>query len=479
MLSITKSRNIVIAGLIACVASGIFLRNVYLALSIGAGFLYIGLVFKKPIYHVYFLLLTSVRFLGYIDPEEFVRIPNAFKLIDVLLVISFLLYFIKHPDSVENNKNNEIVTKIFIFILFATIFQIIFTSIRFQLPFINCFKSGRNYLCFFTGLFVLKLFDTDHDRQRILRFIFIIAVIQSILVILQNIFGNYRFLGYTRIIDQEIGNASVMRVYLPSDIYVLASFSLAFWMLFFRDKVFESWILLTISFLTGFAILLSFTRSYWICLALILALPLLVVHGIQSVKHITLLLFIAVFLFTIILFSNRTILTVKNRITSISDEVGNYTGNFAYRFEENKKRMDIIKQHLIIGPGFVHADDAPKLFDFRTLKKPERASILQTNDSGILTWLLSFGILGMIWLSYVLYFLFIKTRKMVIVKHNQVGIVVGIMAFVWSLWISSITTTGFTFTKGVICFSTVMYLFAGTIKEKVEEGIVSNKLYFS
>ena len=125
----------------------------------------------------------------------------------------------------------------------------------------------------------------------------------------------------------------------------------------------------------------------------------------------------------------------------------------------------MIKKHPVVGVGLVHPNYAPDIFNFWTLNKPKRASILQTNDSGIITWLVTFGGIGIAWVLWMLGYLFLTTKGVIGKEKKETGVIVGIASYIWCVWLTSLTTTGFTFSRGVIVFSVLLYLYSGFVKE--------------
>ena len=111
--------------------------------------LFIFLVFK-PQWIAYLFLLSSVRFLGMIDVEVFLRLPGFFKFTDLVFLLMIGVYIF---DAVKNGfyfpfKNQVHVTLAWIVFSFTllVILQIVVTSLRFDLPFVSAIKVGRGYL---------------------------------------------------------------------------------------------------------------------------------------------------------------------------------------------------------------------------------------------------------------------------------------------------------------------------------------------
>ena len=428
---------------------------------------YLFVVYKSPLINLYVFILTSVSFFGYFNPEFFLHLPGFFKLIDVLFCIFIALYIIrkyqaKYIERLRPRNGISKVAKRLLWLLIGfTVFQIGLASIKYNVPMIDSFKIGRHYLYFFIGIFAIDFFYDKKSSIKIIKFLFVIAIIQSLLVILQNIFGGIAFLGYTKIIDQVIGEDVVRRIYMPAYFYVMAVFTVSFWMAFLRTNIFSKKYLIFIITITGIAILLSYTRTLWVTAIVSIIFPMALMQKKVFFRYTILLLSIVLFMGVVFtFFAGKKTDIIKTRTVSILDNVIHYKGTFAVRFEENRKRLELIKQNIILGgPGFVHPYQAPDVFGFRTLGKLKHSTKVQTNDSGILTWLLAFGVVGVVWVLFLLWWM-AKLAKKALHLHEEAGLIVGIASYVVSAWLTSLTTTGFTFSRGVIFLSIALYIFS-------------------
>ena len=454
----------------------IFLNNSLFSLAICLALVYFFIIKRNPIIHFYHFLLVNVSFLGFLNPEVFFRLPGIFKFIDLLFGIFIVLYILnKYPRKLlafqaMKNFRVEKTIKFFLWsIIFFTLFQMGITSFRYDVSLLSCFKIGRHYLYFFTGIIAIDIFSKKADGIKILKFLFFLANLQSVLIILQNILGSkFFFLGYTKMISQPIGGAVVQRIYMPAGFYVMAVFIMAFWMFFLQTNIFSKKKLIYTVLLTGIAIFLSYTRTIWVMAFIGVLLPLCLISKKAFLKYIVFSFIIFVFAgSSFILLGGKKMDIIKIRITSIYDEVANYNGNFAIRFEENIARLDLIRKNIILGgPGFVHTDQAPDVFNFNTVNKNKRATYVQTNDSGFLTWLLAFGGVGVLWVVLLLKWLLKCTKRAIKLQYTEVGAIVGIASYIFSVWVTSLTTTGFTYSKGVITLSVLLYIFAVLINEE-------------
>lgn len=471
MISKTIDLKFIIT-LFLAVATGLTIANeAWIALLAIVSMGYLIFAVYNPLYHFYFVVLTSVEFLGYFDPTTYVHVPGLFKLVDLMLVATIVIYIYdllknnifvqasKKGISLQTRKANLLSLKnLLIFMVFLTLFQIIFTAFRFQLSFISCFKAGRMFLFFFIGIFLMDFFKSDDFKLKIIKFILILGSIQSILAILQYFIGSYFFLGYTKITELGIGYETVTRIYQPAFYYTMVSFTLSFWLIYFKnEQIFSQKILYMIFLTTGLSILLSYQRTSWVGAFIGISLPFVMLNWIKSLKYFYFLIAAVLILIPLLyLFAPGQLNKITARAESILDETINYKGNFAIRIEENTKRVDLIKKHYITGPGMVHADDAPSLFYFENTSG--RRALLQTNDSGLITFLVSFGMIGVIWTACLLTVLTKILRRSILLKSQKIGYIFGISSFIWATFLTSFTTTGFTFTKGVICLSVMIYL---------------------
>jgi hypothetical protein len=388
---------------------------------------------------------------------------------DVLLVVSCLFFVCQRMfDPLEKPTktthffcHNQTIKNLLWLLCFVALGEIVITAIRYHLSVVSCFKAGRCYLYAFIGIYALKFLSNRTMVNKVVRFLFFVAMIQSLLVILQNIFPGRNFLGFTRIVAQGIGNYSVLRIYIPADFYVMLVFITSFCMICLGTKIFSKKYLLMTLLLTGSTLLLSYNRTFWVDVFLSLIIAVNIIKGKARIR-LLLFFFCSILILGSVLFLGGTgVNIIKTHVTSIYDEVAHYKGNFAIRFEENRKRLGLIKDNFLWGgPGFVYIDDAPSVFNFNTAGRELRATYVQTNDSGTLTWLLAFGLPGVLWVFFLIGYLILSAKRAIRARTPEAGLLLGIAVFVTSTWLTSLTTTGFTLLSGVVAMSIALYLFA-------------------
>ena len=428
-----------------------------------AGVAYIVVILKQPLIHFFFLVLASVSFFGYLNPQEHLHLPGFFKIDDIMLCLVGLLFCLKVYESgcqlnYKNLESSSEGKKYLYAILILTLVQLIITSFKYSLPIISSVKTGRVYLYFFIAIWLLQNFKSEKHITAIVRFILILGVLQSILTILQYLFPGHSFLGYTKVMQLNVGADHVTRVYAPAAYYVNASFILSFWLLYFKNyRFFSRNILVMIAAICCCSMILSFQRTTWVLAILSVLLPLVVLNIEQIFRYLFAGIYVIGIVFVFLNLWNPDLIDkMGTRALSIYTETVNYEGNFAVRFEENTKRIDVIKSNIIFGPGFVHPDYAPYIFGFHEVEG--RRASLQTNDSGILTLLSAFGLIGVFWVLGILKLVYKRAKIALKGNDKNMALKVGVASFVWSTWLTSLTTTGFTFSRGIIVFAVFMFL---------------------
>ncbi|MDF4536559.1 hypothetical protein P3491_45370, partial [Vibrio parahaemolyticus] len=170
-------------------------------------------------------ILSTVEFVGFINPEEFIRLPGVFKFRDLLFLMMMTMVI---SDSILKGWYRikldyfSIRIKFIVWsILGLVFFQLIFTSLRFDLPFISSLKIAREFLYVAAFFFFIRFFPDYKDTIRLLKFISYICVIQFVSMIMQIIGFD---IGSTSRVDQLlVGGEYVTRVYIPAYFYALAA----------------------------------------------------------------------------------------------------------------------------------------------------------------------------------------------------------------------------------------------------------------
>lgn len=425
---------------------------------------------NKPKLLAFIFILATTDFVGFINPEQFVNLPGVFKFIDLIYLITMLVLAM---DVFKNgffwpargNKSRAIYTIVLVFFIMVVL-QIFATSIRFDLPIISSLKVGRGYFYIIFFFYLNQFFKDENSCCELLMFLVGVCILQFIFLTLQ-IFGID--IGASNIIRKlDVGNHSVTRVYIPAMFTAMSCFSVSL-MLFLERYDYKN-IVKIVLIITLLSLMLSFNRTYWG--AVFYSVMLICFFGSPTVSRNALKYgFLSAIFVVPVLLSSDSGSIIFERLISIFSEVGSDEGNFIYRFSENPQRIDAFISNPLLGPGFVHSDYAASIFNFildlkgLSESQIERALLLQTNDSGWITLLVSFGLIGVLW---------VIIKKIILIKNIILysskldvfyrSLLIGNSIFVVAIWLSSVTTYGFTYSDGIVSLATSMYFISSSLK---------------
>lgn len=412
----------------------------------------------------YVFIASNVKFLGFISPESFLRLPGIFKFNDIIflfIVGIYLIHTLQHGIKFpKHSKPARYIAYLITFFASLVIVQILFTALKFDLPIISTIKVGRGYLYILFYFYLLRFFTTPNDLINLFKFISFMCFIQFIMMLLQ-ISGVD--LGTSTIIRELDSNSGgVTRVYIPAYFLTLLTLFISTSLLLSNATPTLRTFLKVAMVISFLSITLSYTRTYWI--AMVIGMSIIYLYSERNVKHkIGLYAFVfAVILLPVILL--QTDVFIIDRIMSIFNDIGSDEGNFIYRFSENPQRLEAFVDHPIMGPGFVHSSFAATLFNFvidehgLSESQIERALLLQTNDSGLITLLVSFGLLGVFWVLAKLIILFKLFSESKGIDRDERSIIIAILAFISTVWLTCTTTYGFTYPDGIVSLALSLFV---------------------
>ena len=425
------------------------------------------------VFVAYLFILSSVNFVGFLDPEEFIHIPGAFKFTDLLFLLLCFIYCIdivkNHDEFIPRIKASYPINALVYLFICMVILQIVVTAIRFDVSFISTIKVSRGYFYLLFYFYLLRFFNKQQVFIGLAKLIIVMCIAQFVFLVLQIMGADIG--SNTKIIDLAVNESSVTRVYIDAYFYVLGLFSVSLLLLLGLDKKINKNNLIFIVSITSLTILLSYTRTYWIAMVLIIMMSLFfTTHKIKRTLYKSLSA-ISIVIFPFFLFVGTSIV---ERIASIFEDIGSDDGNFIYRFSENPQRLQAFLDYPLLGPGFVHYDYAANIFNFflqrrgLTETQIKRVLHLQTNDSGLITWLVSFGSIGVIWVFALCWVLYrIQAKRFQLVDSNQkASLLQGNVFFIFAIWLTCTTTYGFSFPDGVVALSVSLYFIAFTLTNK-------------
>ncbi|MGF1760321.1 O-antigen ligase family protein [Photobacterium sagamiensis] len=427
---------------------------------------------QKPKLIAYLFLLSSVRFLGFIDIEDFMNLPGLFKFDDLLFLALISIYFFDVLQrGLQFHKDNYAVRSIaYIVLLFIAmvVVQFVFTSIHYDLPIVSTLKVGRGFLYLLFYFYLLRFFFDSSSSRKLFRFIATLCIIQFIMMLLQ--ISGLNFTKSTTVIELASDNVSVTRVYLTAYFFALLTFFVSVSLLLNKCDQSSRRLLLLIVIFSLSSIILSYTRTYW--MAMLIGLIIIFVMSESRVKkNVVYYLCLGFTLFSPFLLMQSDSF-IFERFISIFQEVGSDEGNFIYRFSENPQRLEAFIDNPVFGPGFVHSNYATTLFNFNINEQGlsesqiQRALLLQTNDSGLITLLVSFGLVGVFWVLYKFVVLFRLFLIVTGLDDNARAIIIGNISFITAVWLTCTTTYGFTYPDGIVALALSLFFISSCMKHK-------------
>ncbi len=436
-----------------------FLFNMYLPIALFILFVYIWLLFKHPEIALFISFLIIINCFSLIN-ADFLRLPNLFKIRDLFFLSTFLplLYGIYQKDErIKGVFSNPIAKGIYV-ILFLTFVQICITKIRFgSESFNSIIKTGRVYLyytLFFPALYILC------DKVRLKRFIILSVssvILFSLLYILQFLIGSsYTIFLWAAVVEQNLQGFGVTRLYVTGMTAGTLIFHICLMIFLFRGTSFQYKIHKVNAFtlcITVLQNLLTFGRAHILGIFTGILFGIFCAQGQQKVKSmlkITFCMLIMTFFYIVsqIVFPQKenVFQAIVARNMSTYKAVNDSQDTFMYRLHDSMGRIELIKKNPLFGVGFVH--DESDLFFFNRGGNES----LRTTDSGILTLLIDFGFLGVVWLITMA--IIVLKRSMNIYKEAEEplykSLVLGIVAFYFGRLFSFITLSDFVVYDGIM-----------------------------
>lgn len=408
---------------------------------------------RKPYFFIIFYLLVSVDFLGYINPHAFFYFPGYFKFKDIIFLLGILFVFkeiIINKSKIHFSKDSSIPMFVFI-LLFLVGINWMRTYYLYDVEFKSIIQYSRRYLYYLSFLFPICFIKNVKDLKYFFKMMFSICIIYSLLITIQFFAGsNFNILGNTIITKQTLGGLRIDRIYIKGLLLLCGVFiaSIGYCVMSHKqNKFFYLGI-----FLIGCGIFLHFARMFWLFIFLTLLLWFIDIH--RQYKKIFIIILLGMFvvmslgLITIELSNDNHIKKVADFFISGFSDILHYRGTFRYRIEESWFRFDLIKKHPLLGPGFIHPKHLPSVIALFQKERPDIATV----DSGWISILTDFGIVGVLWLILFLIFLVRYERNFQKVslydnfKYSELtGISKGILYFLLLGVIVSITHGFFTY----------------------------------
>lgn len=421
---------------------------------------FIWLSIRHPEISLFIVLLSANDFFSLIS-EDIFRLPGIFRFKDLLFILSYLVLLFQIYQKKIVIKKSLFSRNIWL-IMFFVILEVVLTMFFRQQGFNYTIRMGRIYLYYLLYFPLVYLIDNDIKFRRFLSLVLSGVLVYSLLIVIQYILGPSRviFRFASHIEEQLIAGAYVTRTYAAGASLVL----IVFYFYLFRillEKKYEwfNFFVLILTFLSGvylkfgraniFGVITGFLFGVFILLNSRLKMRALVV---------TLMLGIVIF-FSIEVVrlatekkpQNPLIHTFRFLLSGV-DDMRYKTGTYGFRLEDSAERMELIKKNPITGIGFVHPLSGVIVI------RSETTGIV-TNDSGLITLLLDFGILGIFWLSVLTITFFKKTKQLFFsVTDSKATLVIALFAYYFGRLFSFLTLAEFVTQSGIVTLALAFFI---------------------
>jgi hypothetical protein len=241
----------------------------------------------------------------------------------------------------------------------------------------------------------------DARFKRFIKLFCASAAIFSILFLLQFAIGqSHQIFKWAVVVEQNLQSYFVTRMYIDGQIVPTLIFHISLMVYLFGQQVRHKKLNTFLLLITGAQTLVTFGRAHIFGAISGTLFGLFLARKIKRSGIIK--LFFLVLAITAVNFIAVSTLkprlnffpAIATRITSIYGAVVEKNDTFGFRFEDSWGRLALIKDHPLFGVGFVH--DESRLFSLMR----GYGGALRTADSGIVTLMLDFGIIGIVWLLF-------------------------------------------------------------------------------
>jgi len=455
----------------------LFLANSYSLFALVGFFLYLWLLFKYPEIALFITILVVNDFFSLVS-ADFLRIPGVFRIKDIFLVMAFipLAHKVYHK-KIKFQLNN--LSKSILLIMFFVVLEALITIIIRNQSFNYTIRMARRYLYFLLYFPMIYLIDDERKFKRFLSLLIISSAAFSLLMIIQYVIGPTKviFKYASHVVMQQIVGEYVTRSYVLGSSLAIMIFFLYLFRLFF--KVGNKAINLTMVFLTFLGgVYLGFSRANLFGVIAGLGFATFILLDFRWKIRIIATSFIFIFVLFFLLegvkfysentISNPLYITYKSLVSGASD-LANRTGTFGYRLKDSAARIALIKANPFLGVGFIHPLSG--ILKIRTLTPG-----ITTNDSGIVTLLLDFGVTGIIWLGFLSIVFFKEAKRLCnILRENSTKVlVIAAFAFYFSRLFSFLTLADFVSYHGIVSICIALFIVTQVGKGICIDGFIGN-----
>jgi len=449
---------------------------------IGFG-LYLWFLVKSPEIGLFMAFLVIIDCFSMLS-ENLMWLPTLYRIRDIFFITSFIPLFIGLSQNDKRIKEvfGGPLAKCIYAIIVLTIAQMFITKIRFNdESFNSIIRIGRKYLyyaMYFPAVFVLL------DEARLKRFVklFVITTAVFCLLYISQFFvgPSHRIFVWGRVEWQNLQGFNVTRMYIPGVLFATLLFHVCFAIFLFNNKIKSKFLNSLLMSIAGIQTLLTFGRAHIFGVVTGSLFSSLFSKGLNKKKALLKVSLIGVFIvFGIFIYSlfhsyykkTNFFQAVSARIYSTYEAISKKQDTFGFRLRDSAGRIELIKNNPLLGVGFVH--DESRLFSME--RGFNRA--IRTTDSGIITLLLDFGLLGAGWLFFVSFVFLKSARKVLKSSSNELhrSIMLGILAFYFGRVFSFITLADFVTYDGIIAI-VLAFVFTKVLNcnSKFAYGFINN-----
>jgi hypothetical protein len=438
-------------------------------------FAFIWLIFRYPEIALFIVILAANNFFSLVSDEIF-RLPGIFRFKDLLFILSYLVLFFRVYQKKVILKQSLFSRNLWIILFFVTL-EIVLTMFLKQQSFNYSIRMGRIYLYYLLYFPLVYLIDTDIKFKRFINLLLGGVVAYSLLIVVQYILGPshviFKFASHVE--EQLIAGAYITRTYAAGASLVLIVFYFYLFYILMEKKY--SWFNFFILILTFFSgVYLQFGRAnlFGVITGFLFSVFILLNLRLKIRSFITTLILVSVIFFSI---GAIKIITEKNMqnpivhsfrfLLSGVDDMRYKTGTYGFRLQDSAERIELIQRSPIIGIGFVHPLSG--IINIRT----ETTGIV-TNDSGLITLLLNFGILGIFWLAVLTTTFYKKAKKLFFnVVGSKRALVIALFAYFFGRLFAFLTLADFV-TQGGIVTLTIVFFILNYIENNKNGSIYNN-----
>lgn len=391
------------------------------------GAFYIYFLFRWP--HIALLggLVIILDGFGFLNRETFLRVAGLFKGKDIIFVTLFMpLVFQRRwqTRAVEIFRANKLVLYPAVAMVIMATVQMVATSLRHDLPLISCIQAGRHYWYYSMAPLAAIYIDTPQKRRiMVYGFLTLSAIVASIVVaqtVVLNLGGDMFLAEVTKSLPKSIGELKLIRIYVPGVSTIQVGLCIAVWLFYYIPEARGKRLALLLIMVCPVAIFLLNSRMLWVMtLAAIAVPPIMIFKMLPKRIHRGIIrtgFLGATVLFVLLVFNASSLLSsVASRFESGFIDFTKKGGTWQVRMQDSQFRFNLIKEYPLFGVGLVHYDYAAQAPFYATLKPGQVASAdvtttggtfhedIGTTDSGIVTLLVYFGVVGLAWMIW--YFL--------------------------------------------------------------------------